>query len=148
MYKQPALHIALTAAIVLGMLGASFAARMEKTQRRDAMFGGLVSYIDRNVAANEPIGFTLCPYIYPLYGSRLDKRVVRVAANAASPEAWLDRLNSRGINLVAVGPVRHSGHGRVLSWIDQYPAHFQRITGTDPQEEIVLYRIVKESAGQ
>jgi len=145
-----ALRIAPRSALaLLGvlLLGGSHRLRLDRDRARVAASGGLTAFVDAHVGRDETIGYLLSHRSYLLQGSRPGRPVVYVGEPATDPVAWVAGLRGRGIAVLAVGPVRPEWRARPeWRWLADGTAPLVRVFGTDPEREVVLYRVISRPA--
>jgi hypothetical protein len=157
---RPCLGCVCLALAGLAVAG-TWQARLLHDEARRHRFGRLDSFLGRELAGGEPIGYMLSERTYPLFGPALDRRVVYVQARNPGLEvwlrrvrgellydqsddvdrgAWLGKLEANGVRMIAVGPIPPKWRKRhELSWLESSERPFEAVYGTDPAKQMVIY---------
>jgi hypothetical protein len=134
-----------TAFVLIGLtVFSTFVARWDRDRHRTTLYYGIPKYIENNISPEQTIGYLLCYRQYLLFGKNLDRRkVIYVPSESDSLSQWLQMLQKRGVDFVAVGPIlREWRSSRELSWLENSNGAFVHVFGRDPAREIFLYRFV------
>jgi len=135
----------VTAIILIGFVAAStLGLRAARDSQRTKLYHGILGYIERNISEEQKIGYLLCHRPYLLFGRNLNRTVVYVPSESDSLSQWLDTLEKRKVDFVAVGPIPDEWKSsRELSWLKNSNGTFIHVYGQDSSKEIFLYRFVE-----
>ncbi|MCS6862231.1 MAG: hypothetical protein NZT92_18150, partial [Abditibacteriales bacterium] len=162
MRKRTVLLLTVSAVVVTG---ATFLMRQKRDHQRGQIFGGVTRFIARHVDSSEVIGYVHSECSYLFYGKALDKKVVYVPAASDNRQQWLEQLQQRGVQVVAVGgrssslpeswksvedmnaalasnPAYRKAF-KELVWLEDPDGPFVRVFGDNPSAEPLLYRFKK-----
>jgi hypothetical protein len=131
---------ALVCLLAGGMVGLSWKAREQREARRRRYLGGVMHYITRHVRPNETIGYLQSEQSYVLYGKELNRRVEYVPSNGHNQVEWYEALRSRGVRVVAIGPLMEWMPRKEFGWLEDPRGPFVRVFGQDENTETLLYR--------
>jgi hypothetical protein len=98
-------------------------------------YGEVIDYINKNIGAQERIGFAFCDIYYPLYGSRLENRVSRIQLNMNDINSCLSSMKQAKINYLSIGPIQGSisnvnmiRNSPFIKWLEN-KSEFKRVSG-------------------
>jgi hypothetical protein len=106
-------------------------------------FNGLESVFSTYGQKKIKIGYIASFFRYPLYGIHLDHEVFFTPAYSDHREQWIESLRKRDIQLVSIGPFRDEDWLKIreFAWLNDPNGPFERISGLDPRDEFVLFKL-------
>ena len=139
--------VALGVAVLVGIgaSGAALATRERRQQVHESRFGGIGAFVARQLDPAARIGFWGSNQSYLLYGGDLRRRLSYLALDGERTAGDMIRyVRTQPVDVVAVGP--RFGSSPVWDWLAEHPEAFERIHGRDVDEEIVVYRVVRDGS--
>jgi hypothetical protein len=138
-YATAATRVALV--LLLTVLGTgTYWLRARRYERRIALYGPIVAYVDQHTRPTDVIGYLLTHQSYVLHGSDL-RGLVIAAPTAVTGSEWIARLRDANVTHVAVGPLlpawRMSEELKSLN--DR--SRFELVFGSDWNREPMLFRL-------
>lgn len=120
----------------------SWTARQYRAEARARHAGPALDRLAEALPPGGTIAYVVPTRAYLLYGPRLEQHVAYLPGKGLDREAWTSRLRDRRIALVAIGPLQpHHRRRPEVAWLTDPSGPFERVAGTDPARETVLYRL-------
>ncbi|MGE5655776.1 MAG: hypothetical protein ACM37W_04105 [Actinomycetota bacterium] len=133
--------------ICILLFSASWVARENRDLNRTKFYRGIYEYIETTTKPHEKIAYFSSPRNYLFYGKHLDRQVLCVPLKINKTNDWLDELQRKAVNLVAIGPTKSETVPlkQALPSLIGLGKPLRPIFGRDVENESVLYRVVRES---
>jgi hypothetical protein len=145
---QPMRTLLVVACVGLLVTG-SLAARERRDANRQEVYGGIYEWLAAQVNPDAVIGYTDSYRSYLFYGKNYRRHVVFVPAEQAGTLSnWLETLEQRQVDLVAIGPVPSAEEWQEFpqaSWFEGADSPLMPVYGEKPWVDSKLYRLEKQS---
>jgi hypothetical protein len=123
----------------------TFNMRDKRDANRRLIYGGIVDYIENQIARDETIGYMYSHQSYLFYGKKFNRNIIFVQPGVKTLSQWLDMLKEKGVDVIALGPVtiaqkKQKRLKEHLKWLIDPDGPFTHCFGSNLEQEPFIFR--------